>query len=284
MKTIIATILSILCLATIGFAQQDPDDLGLQDSLIIGETRVDSGATFAFVQIFAVTDDSVAYYNLPLRWTAPGGGVYPGSGTLYFPPLTSWDDTYDSVLVLEGYVRQFGFSDLGGEDNPVLHTNGVRVNTWNIRFIISPGAPSQLITIDTTYDSNSQSAILGLKDGVHEITPAIVPGYLGIGVAVDEDISGLPDEFTLAQNYPNPFNPTTVIDFTLPRESHVQLSVYDILGKKVKTLVDESKAPGAYSVIWDGTDNGGNPQASGTYFYRLSSDESTLNRRMTLVR
>jgi len=284
MKTWAATLMCVLCLTAIGFAQQDPDDPGIQDSLIVGETTVDSGATFAFVQIFVVTDDSVTFYNLPLSWNNQDNRIYPGAGTLYFPPLTSWDDVFDSVVTSQHYVRQIGFSDLGNEDNPVMITNGARLNAWNLRFIILPNTPSQLITIDTTWDSHNGSIILGLKDGIHEITPAFKRGYLGIGVGVDKDVTGLPDVFTLAQNYPNPFNPTTVIDFTLPRESHVQLSVYDILGKKVKTLVNESRAAGAYSVIWDGTDDNGNPQSSGTYFYRLSSSESTLNRRMTLLR
>jgi len=75
-----------------------------------------------------------------------------------------------------------------------------------------------------------------------------------------------------------------VIEFSLPQEARVQLTVYDLLGKKVRTLVDESKAPGAYSVIWDGNDDNGNPQSSGTYFYRLNSADNTINRRITLIR
>jgi len=284
MNKIIVLVTLLLGTVSLAYAQRDPDDPGIQDSLIVNDAYVDSGSTFAFVQIFAVTDDSVSYYNLPLHWNAPGGGIYPGSGTLYFPPLTSWDVHYDSVIFSSSYIRQIGFSDIGGEDNPNLFTNGQRLNAWNIRFVIAPNAPSQLVVLDTTWDNANGSLILGLHDGVTEITPALKPGFLGVGVGVDKDINSLPDEFTLAQNYPNPFNPTTVIEFSLPQESRIQLNVYDLLGKKVKTLVNDSRAAGAYSVIWDGTDDNGNPQASGTYFYRLSSDQSTLNRRMTLLR
>jgi len=284
MKTLAAALMSILCLATVGLAQQDPDDPGIQDSLIVGETTVDSGATFAFLQIFAVTDDSVTFYNLPLRWTSQDGRVYPGSGTLYFPPLTGWDETFDSVVVSQGFIRQVGWCDLGGDDNPVLYTGGVRLNAWNLRFVIPPNTPSQLVVIDTAWDASNHSVVLGLIDGVREITPAFKRGFLGIGVAVDQDVTGLPNTFTLSQNFPNPFNPTTVIEFSLPQEARVQLTVYDLLGKKVRTLVDESKAPGAYSVIWDGNDDNGNPQSSGTYFYRLNSADNTINRRMTLIR
>jgi len=284
MRKTLLTATILLCFISLGYAQQDSDDLGIQDSLIVGETYIDSGTTFAFVRIFAVTDDSVAYYNLPLRWIAPGGGVYPGAGTLYFPPLTSWDLRYDTVMINEGYIRQFGISDIGDEDNPPLLTNALRVNTWNVRFIVLPNAPSQMVVLDTTFDPVNQSLIFGLNDGVTEITPAFRPGLLGIGTPVDRDIDGVPGAFALQQNYPNPFNPTTVIEFSLPSETQVRLVVFDILGNRVKTLLDETKAPGAYSVIWDGTDDNGNPQSSGTYFYRLSSAQNTLNRRMTLIR
>jgi hypothetical protein len=165
-----------------------------------------------------------------------------------------------------------------------MYTNGVRLNAWNLRFIIPPNTPSQLVTIDTTWDASNHSVILGLIDGIHEITPAFKRGFIGVGVAVDRDVTGLPNTFTLSQNYPNPFNPTTVIEFSLPQEARVMLTVYDLLGKKVRTLVDDSRAAGTYSVIWDGNDDNGNPQSSGTYFYRLNSPENTINRRMTLIR
>ena len=77
------TVTTLLCFISVGYAQQTKSP-GIQDSLIVGETYIDSGTTFAFVQIFAVTDDSVAYYNLPLGWTPPAA-VYPEPGTLYFP-------------------------------------------------------------------------------------------------------------------------------------------------------------------------------------------------------
>jgi hypothetical protein len=284
MKRAILTLILILGLAPLNFAVQDPRDPGIQDSLIVGETYIDSGTTFAFVRVYTVTDDSVAYYNAPLGWNAPGGGVYPGSGTQYFYPLTSWDLRYDSVMINEGYVRQFGISDLGDEDNPTLFTGGIRVNVWNLRFIVSPSAPPQMVVLDTTFDSVNRSLIFGLHDGVTEFPPAFIPGTLGISSPVERDITKLPDVFALEQNYPNPFNPTTIIEFSLPIESHALLIVYDLLGNRVKTLVDETQAPGIYSVVWDGTDDSGAPRASGTYFYRLSTTQNSLCRRMTLLR
>ena len=86
--------------------------------------------------------------------------------------------------------------------------------------------------------------------------------------------------FTLSQNYPNPFNPTTNIVYTLPRKEHVKLTVYNILGQEVATLVDEEKSPGEYTVTFDGS---GLP--SGFYFYRLyTAGGVSETRKMILLK
>ncbi|MGC8898535.1 MAG: T9SS type A sorting domain-containing protein, partial [Bacteroidota bacterium] len=61
----------------------------------------------------------------------------------------------------------------------------------------------------------------------------------------------IPGSFALEQNYPNPFNPSTTISFDVPKQSHLRLAIYDVLGRQVKTLVDEEKNPGRYSVTFD---------------------------------
>jgi len=80
------------------------------------------------------------------------------------------------------------------------------------------------------------------------------------------DTSLLPTKFALDQNYPNPFNPSTIIEFTLPRKAQVELSIYNLLGQRVRVLVDESKTAGRHAVVWDGRDTNGNEIGSGIYF------------------
>ncbi len=94
----------------------------------------------------------------------------------------------------------------------------------------------------------------------------------------------LPSDFTLAQNYPNPFNPTTTIAFSLSRRGKVRLDVFNMLGQRVKTLVDEERAAGQYTIEWNGTDNGGHSVASGMYLYRLQTTDATVARKMVLVK
>ncbi|MFH2037429.1 MAG: T9SS type A sorting domain-containing protein [Candidatus Zixiibacteriota bacterium] len=101
---------------------------------------------------------------------------------------------------------------------------------------------------------------------------------------VDQGIAINPERFELAQNHPNPFNPTTRIEYSLPRRSNVVISVFNILGQKVSTLVDENQSSGNHAVIWNGTDGNGEPIASGIYFYRMVAGEFTQSRKMMLIK
>ena len=96
--------------------------------------------------------------------------------------------------------------------------------------------------------------------------------------------ASLPQEFGLSQNYPNPFNPETRFSFSLTMSSHVKIGIYDILGRNVRALIDHTYAPGVYQVQWDGKDGSGNAVTSGVYFYRLSSQEGIITKKMTLLR
>ena len=93
----------------------------------------------------------------------------------------------------------------------------------------------------------------------------------------------IPREFSLAQNYPNPFNPSTVIEFALEREQPVKLEIFNILGQKVTTLIDETLPAGKHRVLWDTVD-ADNAPASGIYFYRLSGADQTQTRKMILLK
>jgi hypothetical protein len=95
--------------------------------------------------------------------------------------------------------------------------------------------------------------------------------------------SQLSGGFSLS-NYPNPFNPETEISFSLPERAQVSLVIYNILGEKVKTLVNETKEAGTYSAPWDGRDESGNSLASGIYFYRLKTENFDKTMKMVLMK
>ncbi|MBN1756138.1 T9SS type A sorting domain-containing protein [bacterium] len=93
------------------------------------------------------------------------------------------------------------------------------------------------------------------------------------GELYEESDQILPREFSLFQNQPNPFNPSTSIEYALPVDCAIDLSVYDILGKKVKTIDAGEKPAGYYSATWKGRDNDNNPVASGLYFIKLEAGD-----------
>ena len=115
----------------------------------------------------------------------------------------------------------------------------------------------------------------------------ILIGALGIKcftdvVSLSDNI--LPKKFSLGQNYPNPFNPSTTIGLALPRSTDVVLEIYNILGKKVATPINETLDAGHYNIIWDGTNSSGQSVSSGIYLYRITAGEYKEVRKMTLIK
>jgi flagellar hook assembly protein FlgD len=91
----------------------------------------------------------------------------------------------------------------------------------------------------------------------------------------DADDTVVQNTFSL-QNFPNPFNPQTNISYNIPEEGNVELSVYNIKGQKVKTLVNETQIRGEHTVVWNGTNKHNKRVASGVYFYKLEINDSKL--------
>ena len=83
---------------------------------------------------------------------------------------------------------------------------------------------------------------------------------------------------------PNPFNPSTVIEYTVPMRALVKIDVYNVLGQKVRALVNETRSAGTYKTEWNGIDDAGKPAATGVYFYRLQADRQVAVKKMVLVK
>ncbi|MCH8020418.1 S8 family serine peptidase [candidate division KSB1 bacterium] len=127
------------------------------------------------------------------------------------------------------------------------------------------------------------------SSGAEAVYPFNAPdssfSYVDPTVFVDTDLSEIPESFGLAQNYPNPFNPSTKIVYKLPAESRITLTITNLLGQTVRTLIDHQIiAAGRHSVTWDGTDDFGNFSATGVYFYQLQTDNFRDIKKMLLIR
>jgi hypothetical protein len=93
-----------------------------------------------------------------------------------------------------------------------------------------------------------------------------------------------PAEYGLEQNYPNPFNPTTTIAYALPKKEQVLLSIYNMLGEKLVTLVDRMQEAGSHSVTWNGRDEKGHSLPSGIYLCRIKSESFNQTKKLALVK
>jgi hypothetical protein len=104
------------------------------------------------------------------------------------------------------------------------------------------------------------------------------------GLAEEEVTVAIPETYDLTQNSPNPFNPDTYIKYQLPEDSHVLIKIFNTLGQEIKTLVNQDKTAGYYSVYWDGLDNNGNQVGSGIYLYQIRAGSFVCTKKMILLK
>jgi hypothetical protein len=100
----------------------------------------------------------------------------------------------------------------------------------------------------------------------------------------DIDLTPVPDQFALHQNYPNPFNPTTSILYDLPEAAMVHLVIYDVLGRQVRTLINQDLTAGYHKAVWDATDDLGRPLSGGLYIYRIQAGGFSKTMKMVLLK
>lgn len=226
--------------------------------------RIPSGITssndFALIMpdsahIIEITKNN--YMNeLVLGWESPENF----SGNYYFLLTDSLDLLYSSFYgrcgsksnscsipyhLLENYLYNQGLERVSG--------------TWDIIAIVD-------------------STIISSINGPFKLT------IDGSAVSVNKEKLLIPDKFVLYSNYPNPFNPSTNISYQLPNQSHVLVQIYDILGNKIKTLVNESQSPGKKTVLWDGINDLGMKMSGGVYIYQIHSGDFTDTRKMLLLK
>jgi len=202
-----------------------------------------------------------------------------GAGALETPRSILWGGTSKEVVC--GDLSGNGITDIcvTGSNCDV----SVLINRGNAEFEPAlgyyAGDCSDPVLADLDQDGDND-LLLTSEDGVKilwNITDQMT------SVDTGKDIA-LPTGFRLSQNYPNPFNPGTTVEYSVPSRSHVRIDVYNVLGRRVRTLVNEVRPVGIYVVQWDGTDTSGKPVASGVYLYRLKTDDHVEAKKMLLVK
>ncbi len=153
------------------------------------------------------------------------------------------------------------------------------------------GTNEPLIGVDTTVINargwewnDSLQTWIQLNSSSYFPVTVLIRATVNTLTAVHDISNEIPDDFVLSQNYPNPFNPSTTISYALPKESNVSLKIYDILGKEVASLVNESQPAGTYKVEWKGLNNRGEDLSSGIYLYKLSVGDKNFTKKMLFVK
>ncbi|MEC9106390.1 MAG: T9SS type A sorting domain-containing protein, partial [Candidatus Neomarinimicrobiota bacterium] len=124
----------------------------------------------------------------------------------------------------------------------------------------------------------------GVTNGKYTYSTSWRSFDIDISNALSIDDISMPKEFALHQNYPNPFNPTTSISYAIPNAGKVTLVIYDMMGREVRTLVDNNMDAGYQSATWDATNNLGNPVGAGVYIYQIQADGFTQSKKMILLK
>ena len=107
-------------------------------------------------------------------------------------------------------------------------------------------------------------------------------GFINFHLGIDG--VSIPDVYALHQNYPNPFNPTTQIKYDLPEDAMVSITIYDLMGRQVKTLVNSSQTAGYRSIQWNATNNEGQPVSAGLYLYTIQAGKFRQTKKMVLLK
>lgn len=244
------------------------------DTVAIGSSQV-ALSSQGSVSIDAMLVNAVSGMSLPLQYDTLRVII---DSVVFDNNLPDFiEGTFEDIRSEEVCVVRFSSS----VPDSALAIGGVSLATVHFTSTDIPGQFSL-----TPPMTESMAPYFVRPDGQY-LSPVVESGVIEIGSVTDVDDAdspALPDRVDLAQNYPNPFNGETVIDLSLPARTDVTLELYNILGQRVRTLVDEPLGAGEHRLTWDGAYESGRQAPSGIYFYRLQAGEVTLVRKMILIK
>lgn len=161
------------------------------------------------------------------------------------------------------------------DDNGVFKTSDLGT-TWEE--VVTPWATSSDYFVSGVFLNEDFGYFFTYNGQVLRFADQVPSGVAGPQAEI------LPDQYRLHQNFPNPFNPSTTISFDIPLTKHIQLTIYDMLGREVVTLVNNRLKAGRHSVIWNGKDKNGVEVSTGVYIYQLRANQIMKSRTMTFIK
>ncbi len=263
--------------ASLAIAQQDPDDPGIQDSIIIEDMQIGEPPRSFIVNVLAVTDDPIAYVVVPLSYIAPAGGFVPDD-VFFYNNIMGWEYQWHAIEVDSHRILIRAISDTA-----YMNTVGQRLLVAGLHFQ-NNAAPPQNMTIDTTWDSGLQSSVaLKTYEDTSTITPAFLRGTVYFLPQSAED-GERREAQTSPLGYPNPFGPSGFgIWFDLPSDQEIEIGVFNILGQQVWGTW-RYFMKGNHEIRWQAVDYNGNHVPGGIYFYRIETDEGITSGKLTFLK
>ncbi len=203
--------------------------------------------------------------NFPITTDAYDNS-YNGGGTNQY----AWGDPFLSVMNADGSQLEYS-TYLGGSNDEEAY--GIAIDKQGSVYLSGVSTSSNYPTTAGAYDRsiNGPCNVYVTKFSFNFQTDI-------------KTENSVPQQFRLNQNYPNPFNPSTVISYRLAVAVNVNLAVYNLLGQKIKTLVNSFQNAGEHSISWNATNNANSAVSSGIYFYYLETGAMNLQKKMVLVR
>ena len=233
-------------------------------------------------------------------------------GATYYWKVRAWygGSTYSNYSATYSFVVNSSSSPLqpkiGGPTNNIVVNSANPTLSWVLTSQPVAGLTYEL-EVSQNSEMNDAQVVDGISNSFYELSgvendknyfwrvrsksaQGSYSYYSGIGkfsvgdnvTSVEENL--IPEVFTVEQNYPNPFNPTTIIKFGLPEQSFVTIKIYNMLGQEVKTLINDVRNAGTFSVQWNGDDNFGSKVSSGAYIYRIVAGKDVATKKMILIK
>jgi hypothetical protein len=259
-------------------------DVGSDHGLFVQQTSPDGGYIVAGDKYSAYTGGRDIFLiktdtSGDTLWTKTFGGPGIDAGSAVRA-------TTDGGYIVTGYTESYGY---GGRDVYLIKTDSAGQVLWaeNYGGRDHDVGSSIWLTFDGGYIITGYTESSGAGDRDVFLIKTDANGVVGIGSA-DNDSPGVPRFSSLSQNYPNPFNPSTTIAFDIPgipgMTQQVGLTVYDLRGRRVRSLISSRLETGSHITTWDGRDDKGGNVPSGIYIYTLKTGDGTLSRKMTILK
>jgi len=275
-----------------------------------GEYNGNSEWTYPISKLETVVAGIVPVENVPTIWMNERTlNLIAGNNNMI--NINNYENTTDPGLVTPSIASSDVVDDMA-TFNRILYNVAEEGASYNTSWVFGDYDPTTVPGIETevgdgitqisdlvedfSYTADITSSIDGRKLGALHWTPSELASWdseterlqveaaYEAALAIDENITEIPSSFKLSNAYPNPFNPTTIISYEVARRELITVEIYNMLGQKVKTLINKNMNPGIYHVTWDAMDSNGIQASSGIYFCRMKAGDFVQMTKLSYLK